>query len=167
VVADTRGFEYSLEPVRQRSHHQVVAAVGKLGQTQRELAQAREQVDAALERCRVLAEQATPAARAAIDPARAIAVARHMMALRQTVVHAQEQVVERERAVAEAQAVLDRARIERETFESHRAELLAEHAVEQARRHQALADQDWLARRSFTNGSEPTSSMQRGSDEAQ
>jgi flagellar export protein FliJ len=156
---DTRGFEYALEPVRQRSHHRVDTAVSKLGETQRDLTSAREQVDAAIGLCRHLAAQCTPTAKAAIDPHRAVTVARRMLMLHMAVTAAEELVVEKERAVADAQAELDKARIERETFETHRADLLAEHAVEQARRSQAMADQDWLARRTFTG------EVQRGIDE--
>ena len=38
---DTRGFDYPLEPVRQRSHHRVEKAASKLGETQRNLTEAR------------------------------------------------------------------------------------------------------------------------------
>lgn len=162
---DTRGFDYPLEPVRQRSHHRVETAAGKLGETQRDLSKAREEVKAAIERCRALAMQFTPAAKAAIDPHRAIAAANRMVALRTALVAAEEEEAAMKRAVELAQAELDQARIERETFETHRAELLAEHAVEQARRFQAQADQDWLARRSFADARE-AGEKERSNDEA-
>lgn len=158
---DTRGFDYPLEPVRQRSHHRVDTAAGKLGQAQRDLTQAREVVETAIERCRALASQCTPAAKATIDPQRAIAAAHRMVALREALVAAEEAVTEKSRAVEQAQAELDRARIERETFDTHRADQLAEHAVEQARRFQAQADQDWLARRSFVGAREAGEEPQR------
>lgn len=162
---DTRGFEYALEPVRQRSHHRVDMAVSKLGETQRDLTSARDEVDAAIRRCQALATQCTPTAKATIDPQRAVAVARHMLVLRMAVTAAEEVVVKRERAVADAQAALDKARIERETFETHRADMLAEHAIDQARRTQAMADQDWLARRSFA-GAQAAGRGKEGQDEA-
>lgn len=162
---DTRGFDYPLEPVRQRSHHRVETATGKLGETQRDLTKARDEVKAAIERCRALATQFTPVAKATIDPHRAIAAANRMVALRTALAAAEEVEAEKQRAVEQAQSELDQARIERETFETHRAELLADHAVEQARRFQAQADQDWLARRSFV-GAREAGEAERSTDEA-
>ena len=143
---DLRGFDYTLEPARQRAHHRVDAAVGLLGQRQQALLQAREHMQELRAQCDDVARHSTPAQSAAIDPWRAMAASRQWLQLRETLAQAEQAVQEQESAVDDAKRQLERARIEQETFDAHRDEALAEHGRTLARRQQTLADQDWLAR---------------------
>lgn len=143
---DLRGFDYALEPARQRAHHRVDAAVGVLGQRQQAVAEARRHADSLREQCQDLARRGTPGPRAAIDPRRALALAQRLLQLRGLLDNAEQATQAREAEADDARRQLERARIEQQAFDSHRDEALLVHAADSARRDQAAADQDWLAR---------------------
>jgi flagellar export protein FliJ len=143
---DLRGFDYTLEPVRQRAHHRVDAAIGALGQRQQALAKARVHAEDLRGQCDDVARRSTPAQRAAIDPWRAMAASRQWLQLREALAQAEQAVSDSESAVGDAQRQLEQARVEQETFDAHREEALAEHRRTLTQRQQTQADQDWLAR---------------------
>jgi hypothetical protein len=66
--------------------------------------------------------------------------------LHQGLVEAEQASLAQESAVEQARRGLEQARVEQETFESHRQGALDDHCRETGRRQQAAADQDWLAR---------------------
>jgi Flagellar FliJ protein len=143
---DLRGFEYALEPARQRAHHRVDAAVGLLGQRQQAVAAARLRVETLLEQCSDLARRSTPGPRSTIDPRRALAVSHRLLQLRESLTAAQRDAEAREAEANEGRRQLERARIDQQAFDSHHEEALQAHAIESTRREQAATDQDWLAR---------------------
>jgi flagellar biosynthesis chaperone FliJ len=143
---DLRGFDYALEPARQRAHHRVDTAIGLLGQRQRAVAEARQRADSLREQCRELARRATPGPRAAIDPRRALAVSHFLLQLRQRLEAAEDETRALEVQADEARGQLERSRVDQQAFDGHREEAVQAHAIQSARREQAAADQDWLAR---------------------
>jgi hypothetical protein len=143
---DLRGFDYALEPARQRAHHRVDAAIGAIGQCQRALTLARQQAQALRDQCREVARHSTPAQRALIDPWRAMAASRQWLQLREALALAEQTEQDHEAALEKAKSQLNQARVEQETFDTHRDEALADHGRDLARRQQSLADQEWLAR---------------------
>ena len=152
---DLRGFDYALEPARQRAHHRVDAAMGLLGQRQQAVAQARKSAEAVRDQCQDLVRRSIPSPRAPIDPGRALAVSRRLLQLRQALDEAERQVMAREAEAEEARSRLEHARIEQQAFDSHCEEALQAHVAEAARRQQAAADQDWLARQHVLRAASP------------
>ena len=148
---DLRGFDYALEPARQRAHHRADAAIGLLGQRQQALARARERANALQDECNEVARRSKPVQRALIDPWRTMAASRQWLQLREALAQAEQAVLACEATVDDAKRLLDQARIEQETFDTHRDEALAEHGHTLARRQQTLADQEWLARPGATS----------------
>ena len=144
--ADLRGFDYALEPARQRAHHRVDAAIGLLGQRQQALVRARDRAQALRDQCSDVARRSTPAQRALIDPWWVMAASRQWLQLREALAQADQAVRDHEAAVADAKRQLDKARIEQETFDAHRDEALADHGQTLVRRQQRVDDQEWLAR---------------------
>lgn len=143
---DTRGFDYALQPARQRAHHRVDAAIGLLGQSQLALEHARQRVIALQEQCSDLARRCTPLQRAVIDPRHALAVSHRLSQLRAVLAEAQQEAQARAGDVDTARRQLERARVEQQTYDSHHDEALQAHVLDSARRQQVATDQDWLAR---------------------
>ncbi|HEX5682654.1 MAG TPA: hypothetical protein VFY73_01355 [Ideonella sp.] len=143
---DLRGFEYAMEPARQRAHHRVDTSISQLGQCQQALSRARQKEQELRERCGDVARNSTPSHSGVIDPWRAMAASGQWLQLRKAGDLAEEARRKCEAEVADAQRQLNRARIEQETFDTHRRDVLAEHVLTLARRQQTIVDQDWLAR---------------------
>jgi flagellar biosynthesis chaperone FliJ len=143
---DLRGFDYALEPARQRALHRVEAAIAQLGRQQRELSRTREHAAACRQRCQDLALRFTPAHQAVIDPRQAALASQQLRHLHQVLAESEQAVSSQEALVQQARTALEQARTEQEAFETHRVEAVHAHAMEAGRRQQAAADQDWMAR---------------------
>jgi hypothetical protein len=145
--ADTRGFDYALEPARRRAQHRVDAAIGELGRSQQALQRARDEARRLGERCQDLAQRSTPRQQTLIDPWRAMAAAREWQLWRSRLAEAEQEVKTIDGLVSNVRRGLERARIEQESFEAHHEQALREHQQAVARRTQTTTDQEWLAQR--------------------
>jgi len=146
MAADTRGFSYSLEPVRRRREWKLEAALAHLGNVHRQLAEKNAAGEALRELCVAQAQQAARNWTARADPVTKTRMIQYLASL-----HARNAETEREIATLRTELRIARERCASqqqalELIETHRAEMLALYATDRARKSSAHADADWISR---------------------
>ena len=154
MAADTRGFSYSLEPVRRRREWKLDAALEHLGKVNRQLAEKKAAGEALREVCAAQALQASRNWTTRSDPVTKTRMIQYLAAL-----HARRVETDREIATLRIELRLARERCASqqqalEVIDTHRAEVVASYATDQARKSSAHADADCIARESHRSNGE-------------
>lgn len=155
MTADTRGFVYRLEALRQRSDCELDAALQRLSQS-------RQSLDELVKQRERLQSQHNGLAQAA----RAVTGSQEAWALRATrttflvelglrIAALDGQLGVARSAQDHALAEVSRLRLRREALERHREQALEAHVATLRRRQANADDQDWLARSSWRASVDP------------
>jgi hypothetical protein len=153
--ADLRGFAYALEPVRRQRQWQFDAALARLGELRRQIA------EWDVERERLRQECVAQAARAAqlwtlrVDPTAQARLLGYLAALQQRQVDAEREIAALNESVEIARQECAAQQQKLEVLDQHRSDTLKAFATEQHRKSGTQADQEWSARdshRSFGTG---------------
>ena len=147
MPTDLRGFEYALEPLRQRQQWRVDELLRALARLQKSIVE----TESGLERLRA---QYKDQSRAASDAVKMrLDVNAHRQGLRWlTALQARMQEENAKlqdllRGRAEVQAAYVTQQQKLDAMDQHRDDCIADYALEQSRRASAQADQDWIMRR--------------------
>lgn len=146
MPTDLRGFEYALEPLRQRQQWRVDELLRALARLQKSIVE----TESGLERLRA---QYKDQSRAAADAAKMrLDVNAHRQGLRWlTALQARMQEENAKlqdllRGRAEVQAAYVTQQQKLDAMDQHRDDCIADYALEQSQRVSAQADQDWIMR---------------------
>ena len=149
---DLRGFAYALEPVRQQRQWQFDAALARLGELRRQIAEWEAQRDALHEECQAQAARAARVWTARVDPSAQARLLGYLAALQQRRADAEREIAALDELAQSARRECMAQQQKLEVLDQHRTETLKDYATEQHRKSGAQADQDWAARQSHRSG---------------
>ncbi|WP_395688944.1 hypothetical protein [Caenimonas koreensis] len=149
-MADPRGFNDTLAPVRQRAQWQLDEALAKLAGLCTQLGAARHTLTALEQRAREQAAHAGNAWRTRVDPSLQTRALHFLARVHGEQAAARLRIAELEQheSAARAESVKRQARLE--SLQRHRDEALGHFIQEQQRKDSVRADDDWLTRNPVT-----------------
>ena len=146
MSVDLRGFDYGLEPVRQRRQWQLDAALARLGKAEAAVRDAAEALEMLRATLRTDGQAAGEGLGRRLDPYRHRLRLARLTQLRIEIEFADAELdaLKAERMALQAECRARQRALD--VIEAHRAECIAEYACDEARRQAIAADRDWLAR---------------------
>lgn len=156
MSVDLRGFDYGLEPVRQRRQWQLDAALARLGKIEASVRDAAAALDTLRATLQAVGQAAGEALGRRLDLYQHRLRLARLMQLRIEIELAETELaaLTAERATLQAECRSRQRALD--VIEAHRTECVAEFACDETRRQAATADRDWLARASMPVTEETT-----------
>lgn len=146
-TVDTRGFDYALEPLRQRLGWQLDALQVRFARLQAESAAAREALEALVASHSTAVEQAAGRVAQQVDPGAHARSLQWLAQLRERMMQAQVRCADLRKDCTQAARDCLSHQQKIDAIEAHRDEAVEEFAQEALRRQAADSDREWLARR--------------------
>ena len=147
MPADLRGFEYALEPLRQRQQWRVDELLRALASLQRSVVETETGLEQLRAQYKDQSRAAADAAKMRLDVNAYRQGLRWLTALQAAMQeeNTKLQALLEERAEVHAAYVTQQQKLD--AMDQHRDDCIADYALEQSRRASAQADQDWIMRR--------------------